>query len=159
MAVPTCNMWNTNCFKRLSQVILGFIIYSVWHVLENVAISCSHWSSCEPCQRALLLLFSKGCFSVKCLLSLGRRYRAIHIYRTHCFCGVFHEQLTVETMNRAVLSHSTLLTGLVPVKIRPIWLSPEVPSNPNHASSVASANDSCLALWNVKMLPVFRVMN
>lgn len=109
--------------------------------------------------RTVTVLFSKGCFSVKCLLSLGRSYRAIHIYRTHCFCGVLREQLTVETMNRAVLSHSTLLTGLVPVKIRPIWLSPEVPSNANHASSVASANDSCLALWNVKMLPVFRVIN
>lgn len=94
----------------------------------------------------IIVLFSKGCFSVECLLSLVWRHRVIHIYgcRTHCLCGVMREQITVETMNRGVLSHSTLLTGLVPVKLDQIWLSQR-----------SLLIQTMLQVWHLQMIPVW----
>lgn len=118
------------------------------HYLQRLAFlgdSCDKLQSLEfmwtKWAHTIIVLFSKGCFSVKCLLW---RQRAIHIYgcRTHCFCGLLHEQIT-ETMNRGVLSLSTL-TGLVPVKIRPISLSQR-----------SLLIQTMLQLWHLQMIPVW----
>lgn len=76
--------------------------------------------------RAVIAHVRKSCFSErpsdKCLLLLVQRDRVILLTATELRAVACWDQLTVETVC-GVLSHSTLLTGSLPLKITPIGLS------------------------------------